>query len=328
MRKKILAFLLMYVLISCLPSFGVFPKVSAANAARYKKSTGTEYEYEFEYINLLNFNKEISKPLFTSDDGLWAPGYEKSKKFYIKNNSSYSFTMDYIKIAMELKDITGKALDPDSESFEDFINFVRAKVTNSGDILYEGSFKRLLGNDGSIDGSIILKDIVNAYSEKEYAFTIKMDEEAGNSIQGLVCEFDIFMGFDSTGEDEPSITPTPIEPTPVPTEYPPITPVPTQPTPISTETSPTPDNPLLKPTITGTDSDTQLGEDGKPILNESGKDVLDITKDTSDENGDGKGLGNLPKTGHFVDRKSLFLLGGIITVFGFLLAYRGNGAKK
>ncbi len=273
---------------------------------------------------MLNFNNEISRPLFTRDDGLWVPGYEKSKMFCIKNNSSYNFTMDYIKILMELKDSTGKALDSDSESFEDFINFVRARVANKGDILYEGNFKRLLGNDGNI----ILKDTVNAYGEKEYEFTIKMDEEAGNSIQGLVCEFDILIGLDSTGKDEPLITPTPIEPTPIPTEYPPITPSPINPTPVSLEPS-TPldkDNPLLKPTIT--DADSQSVEYGKLALNESHEDVSNIIKEVSYENGEEKGLGNLPKTGHFVDRKSLFLLGGIITVFGFLLVYKGSSVKK
>lgn len=316
MRKKIIISLLIYVLINCIHSFGVFPKVSvsAKSDPKYKKST------DIEYINLLNFNKEISKPLFTRDDGLWAPGYEKGRKFYIKNNSSYDFTMDYIKITMELKESTGEALNPDAESFEEFVNFVKTRITNNGDVLYEGSFKKLLKNDGNI----ILKDIVNAYSEKEYEFTIKMDEKAGNSIQGVVCEFDICIGFDSMGEDEPPITPTPIEPTPIPTEYPPITPAPYEPTPNPTETSKPSENPLLKPTIT----DSVLEENEKSTSQEDGKDVPDGIKETSYENGDEKSLGNLPKTGHFVDRKSLFLLGGIITVFGFLLAYKGKYAKK
>jgi LPXTG-motif cell wall-anchored protein len=157
-------------------------------------------ESKNEQVYFLNEAGITSGPIFLEGDcpGGWAPGRSVRKIFYINNPTDEEFYIKKIKVDLGLKDIGGQAYKDSDDAYKDFVRYIGARIENAdGGDLYSGNLKLL--SDG------IAVDKIYAIDPKEsrkFYFTMWMDENAENSIQGLKCDFDIRFLCNSVNNSE------------------------------------------------------------------------------------------------------------------------------
>lgn len=125
-------------------------------------------------------------------DGAWYPGYEIAKEYIFKNPSSTetlkieNFGIANLNLIKNEKDLDLKTIYA-----RDFLNNMSIVIESKADknaaavLLFKGSFQELLNNKSKLD-TVELKP-----NEKTYVvYTIKMKEEAGNTVANLSSSFD------------------------------------------------------------------------------------------------------------------------------------------
>ncbi len=158
-------------------------------------------ESEGKQVYFLNEDSVASGPIFLEGDcpGGWTPGCSIKKAFYINNPTDEEFYIKEIKLDLSLMDIEGKqAYKNGDDVYEDFVRYVGARIENTpaGD-LYSDNLKLL--SDGITVDKIY---IIDPGESRKFYFTMWMDEDAENSIQGLKCDFDIKFLCSSAEESE------------------------------------------------------------------------------------------------------------------------------
>lgn len=256
-------------------TYPAFKQAMAADIFADDMSRGSQ-------IYLLNEAGAASGPVFVEGDhsGGWAPGYSMKKSFYINNPTDQEFYIKTIKINLGLKDIDEeKTYNRDDDVYKDFVKYIGAKIEDAkGGDLYSSSLERL--SEGIAPDNVCT---INPGENRKFYFTMWMDKDAGDSLQGLKCSFDIsficstpeehkdYSGHKKSGgrvkvvsddtHETPSTNPVPEEPEP---------------------TSP--------PTVIVPPDDTQNGEP-------------------------------LPKTGAMLDMETLIFAGVLITGIGTILVF-------
>lgn len=125
-------------------------------------------------------------------DGSWYPGYEITKEYIFKNPSSTeklkieNFGIDNLNLIKNEKNIDLKNIYA-----RDFLNNMSIVIESKTDknspkvLLFKGSFQDLLNNNSKLD-TVELQPSGKTY----VVYTIKMKEEAGNTVANLSSSFD------------------------------------------------------------------------------------------------------------------------------------------
>lgn len=140
-------------------------------------------------------NQSSDAPMFS--EGLWAPGIEQSGVMRLNNNYSERVKIHNLGLTMVLEDADGKIIEPgDSEGlYQKYaksmkLTIKRGKLLVFKDTIYKGNFYDMIYED-SLDNfngySIPSSDQFNINKNEsiDLEYTVKMDESAGNELQGL-----------------------------------------------------------------------------------------------------------------------------------------------
>ena len=140
-------------------------------------------------------NKDISiDRIFTNDDGLWYPGRIESKDFSIRNNRKEKIIVDRLYIELNsIKDIRNNVfLDKSSKEYKELSKNSIFKLTNNGNILFEGELDEIISKNNIVLHNEIS---INPNEKAVLNMTIDMLEEMNNDAQGLESVFNIGVSY-------------------------------------------------------------------------------------------------------------------------------------
>lgn len=157
-------------LLSIFMCFGIgFTKASASDTA------------DKDRLILLDGSGKQCSPIFTEEDGLWAPGVMRAKFFFLENLSSEDFVIDKIALTIKLMDGDGNRLPEDSDVYREFLKTMATRIEFDGKVLYSGNFYDLREENYELPKMTN----ISSKSKKPLEVTVAMDKTGHNSIQGL-----------------------------------------------------------------------------------------------------------------------------------------------
>lgn len=178
-KQRVVKFILILFIFSLNTSY--FPKADSSNSTTDKK------------IISLNEQGEASTSVFNENDGLWAPGIEKDKSFYLQNNSTDNCTLNKINFKISLMDAEGNIIDSSSDRYKNFNNVMNATLECNGKTLFNGKLSDLLNSDMNFKNDIT----INGKNKIKTYLKLSMNTDADSSLQNLVGIIDISFVFTS-----------------------------------------------------------------------------------------------------------------------------------
>lgn len=153
-------------------------------------------------VNLFVFGeKSKGGPIFSNDGdmgaGLWAPGRSNSGTLRIHNNYSQSIRVSNLGLSMTLEKLDDGAYKPveDPALLEEFAKNMKLEIRKGAflsfdKLLYDKSFYEMLyiKNDSNHQGCDLPASDrfdISRDSHADFKYTVHMDEDAGNNLQGL-----------------------------------------------------------------------------------------------------------------------------------------------
>ncbi|MCY6354593.1 immunoglobulin-like domain-containing protein [Clostridium sp. ZS2-4] len=141
-----------------------------------------------------SISKQNGEAIFTLDDAGIAPGTGISKEFYIFNDYSYSNKLEKISLNSFKLNYSGESISANDDRYKDFVKYVNVNIIQNQDSqqnrqIFNGSLDTLLKQSILLDGSDTI--LINPDKQIKMGIIISMDKEAGNSVQGLGCNFDL-----------------------------------------------------------------------------------------------------------------------------------------
>lgn len=143
-------------------------------------------------------------PIFKSDgidgQGLWYPGYSASNILRVKNNLGEKIIVNKIGMTIVLER-DGKALSLDHEDAKSFMSSMKIKVDYKN--IIDKTFKsKIFDGDflGFVNGANCNITIGNK-KEIDLQYTVSMDKDAGNEVQGIKATVDFIINVSSESID-------------------------------------------------------------------------------------------------------------------------------
>lgn len=195
-RKAVISVIIIFILTVCL----LYLEKEHAFAAG-------EQEPDLE-LYIMN-DTENGGPIFHSDgqfgNGLWAPGKKVSGTIRIHNDYSEDMTISNLGIIMQLEKGHNEQYEKvqDTGLYETFAKNMNLTVKKGfmlvfSNTLFDSNFYEMLHDDGSLDGYANRSRTYNGFDlgigdkvlipKEDFVdleYTVEMDEEAGNELQGL-----------------------------------------------------------------------------------------------------------------------------------------------
>lgn len=146
--------------------------------------------------------------------GLWAPGVEHSGIMRIYNNYSNRISIHNLGINMRLYNTITDTEVQDSSLFEEFAKNMKLTIKKGrhllfGNTIYDKSFYEMLFDKGNPEWrgyDLGIPNRINIAKEDsvDLEYTVHMDENAGNNMQGLKAIVDFVINSQENPYDEPS----------------------------------------------------------------------------------------------------------------------------
>lgn len=157
------------------------------------KAESTNSTNDDNKIICLNEQGEASTSVFSKTDGLWAPGIDKTKSFYLQNNSTNNCTLNKINWIVSIKDAAGNVIDSSSDRYKNFNNYMNATLVYKGKTLFNGKLSDLLKDEINLKNNIT----INERSKIKMDLTFSMSSDADSSLQNLIGSIDTSFLFTS-----------------------------------------------------------------------------------------------------------------------------------
>lgn len=158
------------------------------------------------FVILLNTSGQSNAQIFSENDGLWAPGATKAKKFALNNTSKYDFILENIKINFSITDRNNLQIQEGSKIYDEFLNSMELALSDESGIFYQGTLHDLY-QGGNVSAS---KITIPSNSEKVFNLKVSMDKSSSNSLQDLtsICDISVFSHSIDDGNGDGSIVKT------------------------------------------------------------------------------------------------------------------------
>lgn len=157
-----------------------------------------------EKVKVLPLNGESKEGIFNLKDGLWYPGREEVRDFYIENNHKEEIQVEKINFQMIslLSSEKQKKINTEDVEYKDFMKNANLSLLCDGKTLYEGNFEELI-EKGEID--LNKKIIVKGNAKKNMQLVFSISPKAENNLQGVINEFKL--GITYTMDEAMAIIP-------------------------------------------------------------------------------------------------------------------------
>lgn len=134
-----------------------------------------------------------SNVIFGDKDGLWYPGKELTKGFYIANQSDQKIQLDKITFKSSLLEKDSKPIDENQNAYKEFFKNTDITLTYKDKYIYRGSYEGLLA-----EGLILEDPIVIASKDKELLHIgISINKAAPNDLQDIRNMLDFNLTYSS-----------------------------------------------------------------------------------------------------------------------------------
>jgi hypothetical protein len=142
-----------------------------------------------DFVIILDEAGQKSVPIFSENDGLWAPGATKSKKFIMNNTSKYGFIFENANISLGITDHSNNKIQEDSKIYEEFLKSLEMVLSDEDGVLYQGKLFDLYHGDNVI----VSMNAIPAYTRKMFNVKVSMEKSSNNFIQDLngKCEISV-----------------------------------------------------------------------------------------------------------------------------------------
>ncbi|WP_035293451.1 LPXTG cell wall anchor domain-containing protein [Clostridium sp. KNHs214] len=157
-----------------------------------------------EKVKVLPLNGESKEGIFNLKDGLWYPGREEVRGFYVDNNYKEDIQVEKINFqTISLLSLEEQRIIATEDTiYKDFMKNVNISLLCDGKILYEGTFEKLM-EKGEIN--LNEKVTVKGNTKKNMQLVFAISPKAENNLQGVVNEFKL--GITYTMDEAMAIIP-------------------------------------------------------------------------------------------------------------------------
>ena len=158
------------------------------------KTSFVQAETKNPDVRILPMSGEATEGIFNENDGLWYPGRQEVRSFYIENDRNEDLEIDKFNIdIVSLINLSSKQnIIAESDVYKDFLKNAMISIGTEDKMIESRSFQEVLNSNGIV---LDEKIKVNSKTKKNMRLMLSIAPSGENNLQDLINRFNLGINY-------------------------------------------------------------------------------------------------------------------------------------